>query len=58
MRAKRDQFAQTRLDVAEARAVAVEVFERMMSLGVNARQGVAHCVVQPLWWVAADNRDQ
>ena len=58
MRAKRHQFAQACLDVAETGAVAVEAFERMMSLGVNPRQGVAHRIVQPLRRIAADNRDQ
>jgi hypothetical protein len=58
MLAKRHQFAQPRLDIAEASAVAVEAFERMVPLGVNARQGVAHRIVQPLRRIAADNRDQ
>ena len=58
MLAKRHQVAQPRLDVAEAGAVAVEALERMMALGMNARQGVAHRVVQPLRRIAADHRDQ
>ena len=57
MLAKRHQVAQPRLDIAEAGTVAVEALKRMMALGMNALQGVAHCVVQPLRRIAADNRD-
>ena len=47
-----------RRDIGQARAVAVEAFQRLAALLMNARQNIAQTSAQLLRRVAADDRDQ